>query len=164
MHCSRPVATMGHAETEADMTLGWDTDTGSVPVTSLPSSIVRGDLSFTANKPGVDGGILLARLPKGQIGEETSRLMGSFILASAWQTATARARIAEDSRRDAVAYVDEAHNFLNRDTNRTRQVRDSAADHVLLFTATPINRGAADLLQLVGLLGADNFDDTLAVL
>ena len=30
---------------------------------------------------------------------------------------------------------------------------------MLLFTATPINRGASDLLQLVGLLGADNFDD-----
>jgi lipoprotein-releasing system permease protein len=39
--------------------LGWDTDTGSAPVTSLPSSIVRGDLSFTPDKPGVDGGILL---------------------------------------------------------------------------------------------------------
>jgi hypothetical protein len=61
----------------------------------------------------LDGGILLARLPKGQIGEETSRLLGSFILASAWQTATARTRIAEDARRDAVAYIDESHNLLN---------------------------------------------------
>ncbi|MEV4706816.1 helicase HerA domain-containing protein [Actinoplanes sp. NPDC049316] len=61
----------------------------------------------------LDGGILLARLPKGQIGEETSRLMGSFILASAWQAATARTRIAEQDRRDAVAYIDESHNFLN---------------------------------------------------
>ena len=61
--------------------------------------------------------------------------------------------------------VDEAHNFLNRDANRTRQVHRSRADHVLLFTATPINRGAADLLSLVNLLGADNFDDaTLEVL
>ena len=39
--------------------LGWDTDTGSAPVTSLPSSLVRGDLSFKTNKPGVDGGVLL---------------------------------------------------------------------------------------------------------
>ncbi|GAA2339324.1 helicase HerA domain-containing protein [Dactylosporangium salmoneum] len=61
----------------------------------------------------IDGGSLLARLPKGQIGEETSRLMGSFILASAWQAATARTRIAEQDRRDAVAYIDESHNFLN---------------------------------------------------
>ena len=39
--------------------LGWDTDTGATPVTSLPSSIVRGNLSFKPDKPGVDGGILL---------------------------------------------------------------------------------------------------------
>jgi len=61
----------------------------------------------------LDGGILLARLPKGQIGEETARLMGSFVLASAWQAATARARLPEAERRDACVYVDESHNFLN---------------------------------------------------
>ncbi len=67
--------------------------------------------------------------------------------------------------RAQILAVDEAHNFLNPDANRTQQVRDSQADHVLLFTATPINRGAGDLLQLVALLGADNFaDETLAVL
>lgn len=61
--------------------------------------------------------------------------------------------------------VDEGHNFLSPGANRTRQVRESLAEHVLLFTATPINRGSADLLQLVGLLGADNFEDeTLDVL
>ena len=38
-------------------------------------------------------------------------------------------------------------------------MRENAADHVLLFTATPINRGAEDLLALIDLLGADNFED-----
>jgi superfamily II DNA or RNA helicase len=55
--------------------------------------------------------------------------------------------------------VDEAHNFLNAGSQRTRMLRDNAADHVLLFTATPISRGAGDLLDLVALLGPDNFDD-----
>jgi hypothetical protein len=59
------------------------------------------------------GGILLARLPKGQLGEDTARLMGSFVLASVWQGATARARRPETARRDAAVYVDECHNFLN---------------------------------------------------
>jgi superfamily II DNA or RNA helicase len=62
--------------------------------------------------------------------------------------------------RSQILAVDEAHNFLNRTANRTRELRNSRADHVLLFTATPINRGAADLLALVALLGADNFADT----
>jgi hypothetical protein len=75
-------------------------------------------------------------------------------------------RVEQEAVRDAqILAVDESHNFLGRGTNRTRQVRDSRADHVLLFTATPINRGASDLLQLVGLLGADNFEDeTLSIL
>ncbi|MCI0687380.1 MAG: type IV secretion system DNA-binding domain-containing protein, partial [Sporichthyaceae bacterium] len=61
----------------------------------------------------LDGGILLARLPKGQIGEDTARLMGSFVLASAWQAATARTRQPQHRRRDACVYIDECHNFLN---------------------------------------------------
>jgi superfamily II DNA or RNA helicase len=68
-------------------------------------------------------------------------------------------------RNAQILAVDEGHNFLSQGANRTRQVRESLAEHVLLFTATPINRGSADLLQLVGLLGADNFEDeTLDVL
>ncbi len=59
------------------------------------------------------GGILLARLPKGQLGEETAKLMGSFVFACVWQAATARARMPEPERRDASIYVDEAHNVLN---------------------------------------------------
>ena len=72
---------------------------------------------------------------------------------------------AEAVRTAQILAVDESHNFLSPGTNRSQQVRSSVADSVLLFTATPINRDASDLLQLVGLLGADNFDDqTLAVL
>lgn len=64
-----------------------------------------------------------------------------------------------------VLAIDEAHNFLTTTSNRTQRVRENAADHVLLFTATPINRGAEDLLALMDLLGADNFEDaTLEVL
>lgn len=68
-------------------------------------------------------------------------------------------------RNAQILAVDEGHNFLSAGANRTRQVRESLAEHVLLFTATPINRGPTDLLQLVGLLGADNFEDeTLDIL
>ena len=62
-------------------------------------------------------------------------------------------------RRAQLLAVDEAHNFLNPGSARTRTLRDNVADHVLLFTATPISRGATDLLDLVALLGPDNFDD-----
>jgi lipoprotein-releasing system permease protein len=39
--------------------VGFDPDTGKMSVTSLPGAITKGDLSFKATKPGVDGGILL---------------------------------------------------------------------------------------------------------
>ncbi|VVM71911.1 hypothetical protein PS673_01820 [Pseudomonas fluorescens] len=55
--------------------------------------------------------------------------------------------------------VDEAHNFLNQMSKRTRSLKHHLADQVVLFTATPINRTRADLLRLIDILGADNFED-----
>jgi len=61
----------------------------------------------------LDGGILLCRLPKGVLGDDTTKLLGSFVVASAWQAATARSNQPEPSRRDAVLVIDECQNFLN---------------------------------------------------
>lgn len=61
----------------------------------------------------LDGGICLVRIPKGSLGEETTRLVGSLTVAGAWQATTARARIPQRERRDAAIVVDECHNFLN---------------------------------------------------
>ena len=69
--------------------------------------------SFDMRKVLDGGGLLLARLPKGQIGDDTARLAGSLVIAKAWQAALARASVPERARRDAAVYVDECHNFLN---------------------------------------------------
>ena len=63
-----------------------------------------------------EGRLLLARLPKGTLGEDTSRLLGSMIVARAWQAGQARASLAPDQRRDCALYVDEAHNYLGLPT------------------------------------------------
>ncbi len=60
----------------------------------------------------LNGGVLLCRLPKGQLGEDTSRILGSLIVARVWQAAIARAAIPEPQRRDCTLFIDEAHNFL----------------------------------------------------
>ncbi|MBQ0896033.1 ATP-binding protein [Micromonospora sp. U56] len=60
----------------------------------------------------LDGGALLVRIPKGQLGEDTSKLLGSLVLAQVWQAATARAKTAPEKRRDATLIIDEAQNFL----------------------------------------------------
>ncbi|MFI9559137.1 type IV secretory system conjugative DNA transfer family protein [Nonomuraea endophytica] len=59
----------------------------------------------------LDGGILLVRLPKGVLGDDTARLLGSVILAQVWQAAAKRAKLGR-SRGHAALYVDECHNFL----------------------------------------------------
>jgi hypothetical protein len=68
--------------------------------------------SFDLGTDVLDGGLLLARLPKGTLGEDSCRLLGSFVVAKVWQTVTARARNGQTARRDAALYLDEAQNFL----------------------------------------------------
>jgi len=58
------------------------------------------------------GGLCLARLPKGILGEETAQLTGSFIVARTWQAASRRARLPQAARPDAGLYIDECQNFL----------------------------------------------------
>jgi len=62
-------------------------------------------------------------------------------------------------RNTRILTIDEAHNFLNRLSQRSRMIYGNVADDVILLTATPINRGAQDLLAIVELLGADNFEE-----
>ena len=61
----------------------------------------------------LDGGICLVRIPKGSLGEETTRLVGSLVVARTWQATTGRARIPQRQRRDASLVIDECHNFLH---------------------------------------------------
>jgi hypothetical protein len=60
----------------------------------------------------LDGGICLARVPKGLLGDDTARPLGSFVVARVWQAATARARTGQPLRQPASLYVDECQNFL----------------------------------------------------
>jgi len=77
------------------------------------AAIAAGPSTFTMTTVLDSGGLLLARLPKGILGEETARLLGSFLVAATWQAAAARARLPEHRRPDAGLYLDECHNFLN---------------------------------------------------
>lgn len=61
----------------------------------------------------LDGQLLLCRLPKGVLGEDTVRVLGSLIVGRVWQAATARAAHPEHTRKDASLYIDECQNFLN---------------------------------------------------
>ena len=60
----------------------------------------RPDSSFDMGQV-LDGGVCLVRVPKGILGDETARLLGSFVVAKVWQTATHRARLGQAARVDA---------------------------------------------------------------
>jgi hypothetical protein len=76
-------------------------------------AIAAGPSTFDMSQVLDNGGLCLARLPKGILGEETAQLVGSFIVARTWQAAARRARLPETARRDAGLYIDECQNFLN---------------------------------------------------
>jgi hypothetical protein len=75
-------------------------------------STVAAPISGFAMADVLDGGVLLARLPKGLLGEEAVRLLGSFLVASVWQAASARVGLPEDKRVDCSLTLDECQNFL----------------------------------------------------
>ena len=76
-------------------------------------AIAAGPSTFTMTGVLDHGGLCLARLPKGTLGEETAQLAGSFLVAATWQAAARRAAIPQHARADAGLYIDECQNFLN---------------------------------------------------
>jgi len=57
------------------------------------------------------GGIFIARLSQGAIGEQNAYLLGSLLVAKFQQAAMARERQAEGDRRPFILYLDEFHHF-----------------------------------------------------
>ncbi len=78
--------------------------------------------------------------------------------------ARGRTRILRAISQASLLAVDEAHNFHNPRSQRSAALLSGTADQNLLFTATPVNRDAQDLLSIVEILGADNLDDETLIL
>ncbi|MGH2804985.1 MAG: TraM recognition domain-containing protein, partial [Thermoleophilaceae bacterium] len=82
-----------------------------------------------------EGGLLLVKVPKGTLGEDTSRLLGSFVVARVWQAALARAARPEPARPDCALYVDEVHNYLNLPTPLDEMLAEARGYHLSLCLA-----------------------------
>jgi hypothetical protein len=100
---------------------------------TVNTSPIKGTLSPAAAV--LDGGILLARLPKGLLGDDTSRLLGSFLVAQIWQAATHQAQLGQTDRPDASLYVDECHNFLTLPHSFDDVLAEARGYHLSLILA-----------------------------
>lgn len=58
-----------------------------------------------------------------------------------------------------ILVIDEAHNYLHPKSKRSKAIIPKGSSHVILSTATPINKKADDLLRLIELLDIDNLSD-----
>jgi hypothetical protein len=58
-----------------------------------------------------EGKVLIANLSKGRLGEATSSLLGSLVIAGLEQSAQGRADVSEHERRDFYLYIDEFQTF-----------------------------------------------------
>lgn len=68
-------------------------------------------------------------------------------------------RIYKQLLKTDILLVDEAHNYLNWGTRRSSRIQPKKSAHIVLSTATPINKKAEDLLRLVELLDIDNLSE-----
>ncbi len=55
--------------------------------------------------------------------------------------------------------IDEAHNYLNWKSQRSLRIKPKRSAHIILSTATPINKRPDDLLRLIEILDIDNLSD-----
>ena len=81
------------------------------------------------------GGILLVSLAKGLLGEETSRLLGAFLVARLWQAAMARAGRPEAERPDFCLYLDEFQNYLHLPQSLDEVLVEARSYHLGLVLA-----------------------------
>ncbi len=98
--------------------------------------------SFDLATDVLDGGILLARLPKGVLGDDTARLLGSFVVAKVWQAASQRARTGEHARTDAEARgyrlaLTLAHHNLAQLPRELREALSANARSKVYFACSP---------------------------
>jgi hypothetical protein len=82
-----------------------------------------------------EGGIILISLAKGLLGEETSRLLGSFMVARIWQAALTRADRPENLRPDFNLLLDEFQTYLHLPQSLGEILAEARGYHLSLTLA-----------------------------
>ena len=117
-------------------------NTAAGPSTDIQAEIAGAGLPGAGSGRELDmtavldrGGILLARLPEGLLSSETTRLLGSLVVAHTWHALTARAARGEHERPDASLYLDEAQMFLHMPVRIEELLAQARAYHLSVTLA-----------------------------
>lgn len=94
-----------------------------------------------------------------QLGSTSSTPISQGMLSQSRKNNENAALAFEQLKKANILLVDEAHNYLNKSSGRSQSIVVNRADHIILFTATPLNRKSEDLLRLVEILGLDNLSE-----
>ncbi len=115
-------------------------------VLEQPKSTIDFDDILASNK------ILIGNFSKGLLGEDTSGLFGTTVLAKLQTAALRRARIADSNRTPYYLYVDEFQNFA---TMSFVQMLSEARKYKLLLTMAEQSTSQQDQLRLVDIILAN---------
>ena len=97
------------------------------------------------------GGVLLVNLPRGEVGPETSSLLGSLLVARLWQVAQGRSRRPEAERPDAALIVDECHRLLHLPQTTEEVLVEARGLHLgLVLAHQHLSQLPAGMLAAVG--------------
>lgn len=83
---------------------------------TIRNSLAQAEPRFTLDEVVREGKILIVRLPKGTLGEDTSALLGSLIFSALWSAVQRRASVPAAQRRPFFCFLDEVQDFLNMPT------------------------------------------------
>ena len=97
------------------------------------------------------GGVLLVSLPRGELGPETSSLLGSLLVARLWQVVQGRSRRPEAERPDACLLLDECHRLLHLPQTMEEILIEARGYHLgLVLAHQHLSQLPASMLAAVG--------------
>jgi hypothetical protein len=115
------------------------------PVLSrLRNFIMRPNVRYLVSQPNTtisiadafdNGRMVLVSVPKGSLGEQTSKLLGSLVVSRAWTAAMERVNVPEKDRPDCSLYIDEVHNYLSIPTSLEQMLAEARAFHMAMCMA-----------------------------
>ncbi|MCM2374705.1 type IV secretory system conjugative DNA transfer family protein [Aporhodopirellula aestuarii] len=79
--------------------------------------------------------IFLCNLSKGLIGEQTSNVLGGFLVAAIQTAALSRADVPEDQRTDVQVYIDEFHSFVSAGNSSFATILSESRKYRVSFAA-----------------------------